>query len=86
MSDDRSIKAPRVMNITSQYTFPKFDSLFLVDNGGSGFQLTDNYGNTVTIPTATPISLGGQAGMASGPITIKAPLSGSLNVSAVYYL
>lgn len=85
MSDDRTKKGIKVLNIIAEYTFQHFDSLTLVDAGSDGFQIEDAAGNSVTIPTGVPISIAGQAGQASGPLTIKAPVSGSLNVSALYY-
>lgn len=81
----REITAPTVMNITSAYTFDKFDSLLLLDAGSDGFRITDSLGNTVVIPTGIPISIAGKAGQSSGPLTIIAPASGSLNVTAIFY-
>jgi hypothetical protein len=85
MADDGTIKAPKVMTITAEYTFLHFDSLLLVDAGTDGFKVKDSRGNYSAIPTGVPISIAGQAGKASGPFTIAAPASGSLNVTAIYY-
>ena len=85
MSEDRTIKPPKVKNIISEYVFTEFESLLLIDAGSSGFRLTDEDGTTVTIPTGIPVSISGPAGRVSGPITVVAPASGSLNVSAIYY-
>ena len=85
MSDTRSIRAPKVMEIKATQVFSQFDSLMLIDIGGSGFSLQDSLGNITPIPTGIPITIGAEAGMASGPITILAPLSGSLDVAAIYY-
>jgi hypothetical protein len=73
------------MHITSIYTFTQFDSVMLIDNGGSGYQLQDSLGNTIPIPTGVPITIAGQSGMAAGPIKIIAPVSGSLDVAAIFY-
>lgn len=85
MSDDRSKTAPKVLNITTEYTFQSFDSLLLIDAGSDGFKIRDSATNEISIPTGVPVSISGKAGQASGPLTIKAPTTGSLNVSAVYY-
>jgi hypothetical protein len=85
MADDGTIKAPKVKNITSEYTFLHFDSLLLIDAGSDGFKVKDSRGVSSSIPTGVPISIAGQAGMASGPFTIEVPDAGSLNVTAIYY-
>jgi hypothetical protein len=84
-TDPRALKAPKVSNITVETIFSQFDSLLLLDAGSGGFRLKDSRNNVITIPTGIPISIAAQAGMASGPITVQAPASGSLNVSAIYY-
>jgi hypothetical protein len=85
MSDTTTKKAPKVLTIAAEYVFQSFDSLLLVDAGSNGFRLKDSANNVVVIPTGVPISIAAQAGMASGPITVQAPASGTLNVSAIYY-
>jgi hypothetical protein len=47
--------------------------------------LQDSLGNTIPIPTGVPITIAGQSGMAAGPIKIIAPVSGSLDVAAIFY-
>jgi hypothetical protein len=85
MSDTTSKKAPKVLTISAEYTFQSFDSLLLIDAGSDGFRLKDSANSVVVIPTGVPVSIAAQAGMASGPITVQAPASGTLNVSAIYY-
>lgn len=85
MSETRTTKPPRVKNITTETIITEFESLLLIDAGSSGFRLTDEDGNTVTIPTGTPVSISGPAGRISGPITVVAPATGTLNVTAIYF-
>lgn len=85
MADDRISKAPIVETITATRVFTNFDSLLLIDAGTDGFQLEDENGNSCSIPTGIPLSLAGPAGLSSREITVKAPLTGSLNVSAIFY-
>lgn len=81
----RDKTAPKILSISSEYTFETFDSLVLVDAGSDGFRLKDENDNVGIIPTGVPISIAGQAGKASGPITVVAPASGTLAVTAIYY-
>ena len=85
MSDNALKKAPKCLTISTEYTFEQFDSLMLVDAGSSGFKLKDEDDSEIVIPTGIPISISGQAGKAAGPITVVAPDSGTLNVSALYF-
>lgn len=85
MAETRSIKAPQVKAITTEYKFDSFDSLLLIDAGSDGFRLKDENGIIIPIPTGVPISIPGPVGRAGGPITVMAPETGSLNVSAIYY-
>jgi hypothetical protein len=85
MSDYRAQRGVKVMDITSETVFTTFDSLLLVDYGSDGFRLKDSAGNIAVIPTGIPISAAGMPGMESGPLTVMAPASGSLKVSAIYY-
>lgn len=85
MADDPLKKAPKCLTIDAEYTFEQFDSLLLFDAGSDGFRLKDNDDNLVVIPNGTSVSIAGQAGKAAGPITIVAPASGTLNVSAIYF-
>lgn len=84
-ADDRLKKAPKCLTIDAEYTFEQFDSLLLFDAGSDGFRLEDGDGNIAVVPSGTSISIAGQAGKAAGPITVLAPLSGTLNVSAIYF-
>jgi hypothetical protein len=83
--DDRLLKAPKCMPISAEYTFDKFDSLLVFDAGSDGFRLKDGEGIIIIVPSGTSVSISGQSGKAAGPITIMAPESGSLNVSAIYF-
>lgn len=85
MPEDRTIKPQKVKTITTESVFDAFDSLLLIDAGSDGFRLKDSGGNIVSIPTGVPISIPAPAGRAGGPITIMAPETGSLNVSAIFY-
>lgn len=85
MAETKTTKPPKIKVITSEYEFTEFDSLLLVDAGTDGFRLKDGDGIIAGIPTGIPISLSGPAGRAGGPITVMAPLAGSLNVTAIYY-
>lgn len=85
MSETKTTKPPKVKVITTEYTFDVFDSLLLIDAGSDGFRLKDGDGVIVPIPTGVPISIPGPVGRAGGPITIMAPETGSLVVSAIYY-
>lgn len=81
----RDKTAPKVMTISTEYTFETFDSLLLLDAGSDGFRVKDSNDNVGVIPTGIPVSVAGQAGKASGPLTVMAPASGTLNVTAIYY-
>jgi hypothetical protein len=85
MADDPLKKAPKCLTIDAEYTFSQFDSLLLLDAGSDGFRLKDGDDSIVVIPTGIPVSISGQAGKAAGPITVMAPASGTLNVSAIYF-
>jgi len=85
MADDRTSKAPVVETISATRKFVNFDSLLLIDVGTDGFQLEDEDGNSCSIPTGIPLSIAGPAGLCSREITVKAPLTGTLNVSAIFY-
>jgi hypothetical protein len=78
-------KNPIVIAITTTTIFENFDSLSLVDVGSSGFRLQDAAGNIGTIPTGVCINVGAPAGMLAGKLIVLAPVSGSLNVTAVVY-
>jgi len=83
--DDRLKKSPKCLTIDAEYTFEQFDSILLFDAGSDGFRLQDEDDNIVVVPNGTSISIAGQAGKAAGPITVMAPASGTLNVSAIYF-
>ncbi|MFA6573713.1 MAG: hypothetical protein WCT13_06150 [Patescibacteria group bacterium] len=83
--DDRLKKAPNCLTIDAEYTFEQFDSILLFDAGSDGFKLKDENDNVIVVPNGTSISIAGQAGKAAGPITVVAPDTGTLNVSAIYF-
>lgn len=82
---DRDKKAPKVKQITSQYTFETFDSLLVIDNGSDGFRVQDDDAAIAPWPTGIPLAIGKQEGKACGPFIIMAPETGSLDVTAIYY-
>lgn len=82
---DRDKTSPIVQTVSTETTFSSFDSLMAVDAGSDGFKIKDKNGTAIVWPTGIPFSIGKQEGKASGPITIAAPATGSLNVSVIYY-
>jgi len=69
--------------LSSDVIFEDFDSLLLIDIGTAGFILEDQNGNSVTVPTGRPIFLTGQRGELCRQIIVKAPLTGTMNISYI---
>jgi hypothetical protein len=86
MADSQVVKSPRVVACTSTTIFEDFDSLSLIDAGATdGFRIEDSQGHIGVIPTGIVVNIGGTQGKLASKIIVLAPLSGSLNVTAIVY-
>jgi hypothetical protein len=86
MADSKVVKSPVVIPITTTTIIEDFDSVSLIDAGATdGFRLEDSQGHIGVIPTGIVVNIGGTQGKVGSKIIVLAPLSGSLNVTAIVY-
>jgi hypothetical protein len=83
MSDIRNTGNIRIVNISNNTIFEDFEALTLIDAGVDGFRIQDENGNISVIPTSQPINFSINQGKIVRKISILAPLSGTLNVTAI---
>jgi len=85
-NDPRVSKKLYVQAVTSQTTFENFESLLLIDAGGTdGFQLAGSDDNFAFVPTGVPVSIGAAGTRVCEKATVKAASGKSLNVTAIIY-
>lgn len=83
---DSSAKAIKVIPLTAETVFEKFESLTLIDSGATdGFQIAGTDGVYGAIPTGIVVNIGGPGPRACEKITVKAASGKTLACTAILY-